>query len=149
MVFHNLQSHLAYQYIKICVLTRHTFCESLVKLGSTKRKCRSFLRCFFFRHRAVLPNCPEEQYRRGTIKIIYLTFSKYFRPLHKLVQAGARTQTTDDYDRQNSRITDRQTILLDLSETCLYMVHFGPGSYFRKLQKKFLQPNFLGVLLKP
>ena len=70
MTFHNLQSHLACGYIKTCVLIRHTFCESLVMLCATKLKCRSFLLYFFFRHRVV--------------------------SLHKLVQAGARTQTTTD-----------------------------------------------------
>ena len=29
---HNLQSHLAYQYIKKCVLIGHIFCKSLVKI---------------------------------------------------------------------------------------------------------------------
>ena len=36
MVFHNLQLHLAYRYIKICVLINNTFCESLVKLNFHK-----------------------------------------------------------------------------------------------------------------
>ena len=48
---------------------------------------------------------------KGSTKIIYLTFGKYFGPLHRLVYAGAKTQTTDDKDKQNSRITDRQTFL--------------------------------------
>ena len=29
--FHNLQLHLTYHYIKMCVLIRHTICENLVK----------------------------------------------------------------------------------------------------------------------
>ena len=37
----------------MCVLIRHTFCESLVKVCVTKHKCHSFL--LFFRHRALLP----------------------------------------------------------------------------------------------
>ena len=37
--FHNLQSHLAYQYIKMCLLIRHTFNEIYVP----KLECRSFL----------------------------------------------------------------------------------------------------------
>ena len=32
MTLHNLLLHLARRYIKICVLIRHTFCESLVKI---------------------------------------------------------------------------------------------------------------------
>ena len=47
MAFHNLQSHLACRYIKMCILTRHTICVSLVKLCNTKHKCRSFLWCIF------------------------------------------------------------------------------------------------------
>ena len=31
MALHDLQSHLACQFIKMCVLIRHTICESLVK----------------------------------------------------------------------------------------------------------------------
>ena len=36
---HNLQSHLAYRYIKLCILIRYTFCESLVNICVTKHKC--------------------------------------------------------------------------------------------------------------
>ena len=45
--FHNLQSHLTFQYIKICVLIRHTFCENLVKIYAIKLNCHSFF-CIFF-----------------------------------------------------------------------------------------------------
>ena len=84
-------------YIKMCVFT---FCESLVKI-CRYHKCRLFF-CYVFRYRAV------------TTRIINLTFSKYARPLHKLVQAGVRTYTDDnDDDRQNYRIT------------FLYMIHFA------------------------
>ena len=34
------------QYIKKCVLIRHTFCENLMKIFVTKHKCRSFLWLF-------------------------------------------------------------------------------------------------------
>ena len=54
-VFHNFQSHLVCWYIKIFVLIRHTFCEVLVKLYTTKRKCRWFLWCIFW-HMAVFPS---------------------------------------------------------------------------------------------
>ena len=47
--FHNLQLHLAliYWYIKMYILIRHTFCESLVKVSITKNKWCSCL-CYFF-----------------------------------------------------------------------------------------------------
>ena len=45
-------------------------------------------------------------------RIIYLTFIKYFRPLHKLMEAVYALQTTTTIDRQNSEITDRQTFLI-------------------------------------
>ena len=41
--FHNLQLHLACRYIKICILIRHIFCESLVKICATKHKCQTIL----------------------------------------------------------------------------------------------------------
>ena len=44
---HNLQLHLVYQYSNMCVLIKHTFCESLVKPCVTKLKCRSFFLKFF------------------------------------------------------------------------------------------------------
>ena len=28
-IFHNLQLHLVWQYIKMCILIRHTFCENI------------------------------------------------------------------------------------------------------------------------
>ena len=67
------------------------------------------------RLRAMFSLCPNKESRK------YLTFSKYFRPLHMLVQAADTLQTIDN--RQNSKITtDRH--FLELSETCLYMVLF-------------------------
>ena len=70
----------------------------------------------FFRHRVVLPTCPEKRSQtsknpscRRSTTIIYLTFGKYSRPLHiswcmqmSGVHRCQRRQTTD-------RITDRQT----------------------------------------
>ena len=41
--------------------------------------------------------------------IIYPTFSKYFRPLHKLVKAADALQASEN--RQNIEITDRQIFL--------------------------------------
>ena len=64
---------------------------------------------------------------------IYLNFSKY----HKYTQAGVSRSDDTDRQRQIDRIselpTDRHS--LDLSESCLYMVHFGLGPFFRKSQK--------------
>ena len=37
-----MQAHLACRYIKICVLTRYTLCDSLVMICATKRKFHSF-----------------------------------------------------------------------------------------------------------
>ena len=54
----------------------------------------------------------------------YGIFSKYFKPLHKSV-VGCRRAT----DRQHSEITDRQTFFLDLSDSCLYVVHLGLGPF--------------------
>ena len=62
---HNLRTHLACRYIEMCMLTRHIFCEILVKICATKHKCRSLL-CFL-RHRLMLPTCPEKWSR--TLKI--------------------------------------------------------------------------------
>ena len=36
--FHNHQLHRVFQYIKMCVLIRHTFCESLVKIADLHKK---------------------------------------------------------------------------------------------------------------
>ena len=42
--FHNLQLHLATQYIKMYVLIRHRFCESLMKICATKTNGVQFLK---------------------------------------------------------------------------------------------------------
>ena len=55
----------------------------------------------------------------GSTTIIYLALSKYSIPLHKLV-----------YARISELPTDRN--FLDLSETCLYMVHFTLGIFSEK-----------------
>ena len=50
----------------------------------------------------------------GYTRIIYRTFSKYFRPLHKLLKAADVIKTTDnntDHNRQNSKITDMSDVL--------------------------------------
>ena len=58
-VFHNLQSHLACQYIKMCALIRYSFYKSLFKICATKHNCRSFLWCFF-RHGSVFPSYTKQ-----------------------------------------------------------------------------------------
>ena len=37
MAFHNLQLHLACQYIKLCVLIRHIFCKILAMICINKQ----------------------------------------------------------------------------------------------------------------
>ena len=173
-----IQSSITFSYIqhidiiKTCVLIRHKFCKSLVKLCVIKNKFHTILLYYFQTQGNVfdlfkcaclhththtllefviffqtlyggpsimtmLLNANAAQYdiffqvqgsvidltektvqkiknlsHRGSIRIIYLIFGKYSRPLHKLVYAGARTQTiTTTDDRQNSRITDTQTFL--------------------------------------
>ena len=66
MAFYNLLSHLECRYIiKTCVLIGQIFCESLMKIHATKRKCRTFLWYMFFRHKAVFPSrvSRSENYR--------------------------------------------------------------------------------------
>ena len=69
----------------------------------------------FFSHRAVFPShnkknsAGKHKTSLGSTTTTYLTFIKCSRPLHKLVEAGARTQTDDD--RQNSIITDKHIFL--------------------------------------
>ena len=90
--FDNLQLHLACQYIKICVLNRYTFCESLVKMCVTKHKYRSFLSYFFQKQDSVtyLPKRTVSKIKKpvkfGQFRIKYGIFSKYSRSLKKLVQ---------------------------------------------------------------
>ena len=61
----------------------------------------------------------------GSTRVIFLTFSKY-------------SDLYISWCRQNSRITDKQTYVLNLSETWLYMVHFRPGLFFENRQKNCL-----------
>ena len=82
-----------------------------------------------FRLRAVFPSCNKTVLEIGypptldTTRIIYGTFSTCSKPLHKL--EAHIVQKTDD--RPNSGITERH--FSDLSETRLYMVHFGLGPF--------------------
>ena len=86
----NLQSHLVYRYITMCVSIRHTFCESLVKICLTKHKCCSIWGYVFQTWGSVLilqqnkVLVIKNPATLGTTRIVYLTFSRYCRPLYKL-----------------------------------------------------------------
>ena len=68
-LFHKFQSRLdlAYQYIKMWILIRDSFCKSLMKKFVTKRKCHLFL-WYFFRHRAMFTTCPNKESRKSKIR---------------------------------------------------------------------------------
>ena len=139
--FPNLQSHLACQYNKMCVLTRtqNGFCECLVKLWVTKHKCRSFLVVLFFRHRAVLPTCSKKLPRKSKIRLHWDQLQNIPNLINipGLYISWVRTQTmttmTDrisdelSTDRISELLTERH--FLELSETCLYIVHLDTFSY--------------------
>ena len=77
--------------------------------------------------------------------IIYFTLSKYFRPLDKLLKAELQL-TYDDDNRQNSEITDKTDVkkdVLEMSETCSYMVHLDLGYFFLEVAKIQLFDIFL------
>ena len=107
----------------MCVLIGHTFCESLVKICANKRKCRPFLGYFFS-------------------VVVYLTFNKYSRPLHKLERGHRRRrwQHTATADRIPELPTDRH--FSELSEMCLYIVHFGLEPFFDNRKKNV----YIGLL---
>ena len=80
------------------------------------------------RLRALFSNCPYENQKSGHVRIIYGTFYKYFKPLRELVQAADVLQTT---------IVPTDRHILELSETCLYMVHLRLEPFIWKLQKQW------------
>ena len=69
--------------------------------------------------------------RYGHFWIIYLTFSKYFRPLQKLVQAADALQTTEHRQQTECR-NFRQT---DISQIYLKFVPFCLRTFFSKIAK--------------
>ena len=76
-IYENLmKNNVTCRYVKICILIRHTFCESLVKIQRQMPLIFVFL---FFRHRVVFSTFP------GSNKIIHLTLGVYSWPLHRLV----------------------------------------------------------------
>ena len=94
----------------------------------------------FFRYRAVFPSRNKKIVLEiknpaplGSTRIKYLTFIKYFRHLHILVKAGARTQT--DEERHNSKITNRQTFHRFVCNMFIYG-QFWSKTFFWKSQKK-------------
>ena len=70
----NLQLQLAYQYIKMCVLIRHTLCESLVKM------------CGLFRPRIFKSGSRKNSENLG------LLFMNYIVILNLLYHAEARSK---------------------------------------------------------
>ena len=50
--FHNLQSHLACWYVKLCLFIRHTFCESLVMIYVTIIANAAHFCDIYFRYRS-------------------------------------------------------------------------------------------------
>ena len=129
-----MQSHLAYLYIKIFVLFVHTFCESLMKLCTTKHKFRPFLWYIFetwgsvsiLQQKTVL-----EIKNLVTLRWFWMKYgisSIYFKFLYTLVYRLYRCAKDDDYN-------DKQTFnFLFLSDSWLYMVHLY-GLSFRNSQK--------------
>ena len=69
-----MQVHLVYQYISMCVLIRHTFYESLIKICVSKHKCRSFL-WYFLKHRAMFSACPNKE----SLNVIIQEFLKHLQ----------------------------------------------------------------------
>ena len=65
--FHNLQSHLACQYIKMCILFGYTFFESFVKIYFSKRKCHF---CVIFFQTALYLKNSLENLNAGHVRII-------------------------------------------------------------------------------
>ena len=53
---------------------------------------------------------------------------------HVNTLSGIGCWQATDCNRQNSKITDRQTFLI-LSNSCLYMVHLGLGPFFLEVAK--------------
>ena len=90
-----------------------------------------------FRHRAVFPSCNK----KAVLEIKSPATLGYTLPLVNisgLYVSGVGCRRTTD---RRTQITDRMPKLptdrhfLEVSETCLYMVHLGLESFFRKLQK--------------
>ena len=103
-----MQLYLVYQYIKMCVLIRQTFCESLVKICVNKRKFRSFLRHYLQKYSVSVVNVPK----KCRLGLCYWT----------TISQNLKKISTDEH-------------FLFLS--CLYTVHFGLGPFFPKVAKSW------------
>ena len=62
--FYKFKSRLVCKHFKICVLIRHIFCETLMRLCLIKHKWRSFL-CYFFSHRLMFSTYPNIESRKS------------------------------------------------------------------------------------
>ena len=107
---HNLQSHLAYQYIKMCVLTRYPFCESLVK----------FLWCIFQTYRAVFPFCDKKN-SVGNQKSGFVWQLKYYVKLSKNISDLYISCCKQERGRRHTTTGD-----IDMSETCQFLSYVDP-----------------------
>ena len=88
-------SHIWHVDISKCVFIRRAFCESLVKICATKRIWHSFL-WYYFQTQCSVSILQQKTVLEiinpvtlGTTRVIFPTFSKYFRPLHKLGYVGS------------------------------------------------------------
>ena len=89
-----------------------------------------------FRNSPVFPSYKKKQCWKSKISshqenLESSGFIDYFMPLYKLVQTrGVLRLSTATY-RQNSKITDGQTLLI-LSDSSLYMIHLDLGPFFHE-----------------
>ena len=86
---HSITFSYIWWYIKMCVLTKklHILWKT-TPICATKLKCCSFLSCIFQSSVVDLPRKMVSKIKNQaplrSTTIIYLTFSKFSRPLHKL-----------------------------------------------------------------
>ena len=75
----------------------------------------------------------------GSTTKIYLTLRKYFRPLHKLVYAGAWTQTTATTDNDNQNY--RQTFPICLKRVSIWSIMVRDLFYLHRFTIKVTYKN--------
>ena len=123
MVFHNLQSHLAYRYIKMCILIRYTFCECLVKICVTKHKCR-FFGTYYERSKIIRTNFQTTQFKRPKSQKAEL----FYQPTNSLNQKYGQKWVRLDLCSHHSR---SQTIIGLFKSKKWYLCSlFGLLSFF-------------------
>ena len=97
---------------------------------------------FFQTQGTLLPRFLEKRYQKSKIqlstRIIYRTFSKHSRHLY----INWCKQERDDDDRILELPTNNRHFV-DLSESYLYMVHFGLEPFFGNSKKNF---KYIGLL---